>query len=155
MIRPGLWRRDFSMPLQTLQGELNRLIEGYWNPIAGSTAHDPAAPTGPGWVPPIDLFETPTELVLQVDLPGVDPSTIHLALAGSLLTIEGEKATLELAEPTERTRERSTGSFRREVMLPCEVDFDHVQAESKNGVLTVRLPRQGAARPRTIAVRTV
>jgi HSP20 family protein len=152
MIRPGLWRREFTVPLQTLQGELNRLIEGYWQPPGASPASAPVDLTPSVWTPAIDLFETPSELILVVDLPGVDPSSIDLSLTGSVLSLRGEKAASGVAEPHERIRERSSGAFQRQIALTEEVDFDSVQAEAKNGVLTVRLPKQVAAKPRTIPV---
>jgi HSP20 family protein len=153
MIRPGTWRRDFSVPLQSLQTELNRLFEEYWQPQPGGPAS--AQPTDLAtavWTPAIDLSETPTELVLVVDLPGVDPSAIDLSLTGNVLSLRGEKVAAEVPGGHNRVRERPVGSFHRQVTLTEAVDFDRVQAEAKNGVLTVRLPKQEAARPRTITI---
>ncbi len=104
------------------------------------------------WTPAIDLSETPTELVLVVNLPGVNPSTIDLSLTGNVLSLRGEKVAAEVADGHNRARERPVGSFHRQVTLTEAVDFDRVQAEAKNGVLTVRLPKQEAARPRTIPI---
>ncbi len=154
MIRPGLWRRELSAPLQSLQGELNRLFEEYWQPGTGGPA--PAPPTDLAtavWTPAIDLFETPSELVLMVDLPGVPPSTIDLSLTGNVLSLRGEKPAVEVADGHNRARERPVGSFHRQITLTEAVDFDKVQAEARDGVLTVRLPKQEAARPRTIAIK--
>ena len=153
MIRPGTWRRDFSVPLQSLQTELNRLFEEYWQPQQGGPAS--AQPTDLAtavWTPAIDLSETPTELVLVVDLPGVDPSAIDLSLTGNVLSLRGEKVATEVPSGHNRVRERPVGTFHRQVTLTEAVDFDRVQAEAKNGILTVRLPKQEAARPRTITI---
>jgi HSP20 family protein len=153
MIRPGNWRREFSAPLQSLQSELNRLFEEYWQP--GPAGPNSSAPTDLAtavWTPAIDLSETPTELVLVVDLPGVEPSTIDLSLTGNVLSLRGEKVPAEVAEGHGRARERPVGSFHRQVTLTEAVDFNRVQAEARNGVLTVRLPKQEAARPRTIPI---
>ena len=157
MIRPGLWRRDFSVPLQTLQGELNRLIEGYWQPPAGSPAAAGIEPTDlnpAGWSPSIDLYETSADLVLVVDLPGVDPTSIDLSLTGSVLTLKGEKAASAIEDQSERTCERPSGAFHRQVALTEEVDFDRIQAEVKHGVLTIRLPKQSMVKARTIPVQS-
>jgi HSP20 family protein len=154
MIRPGIWRRELTVPLQSLQGELNRLFEEYWHPGVPGAA--PSAPTDLAsavWTPAIDLTETPTELILVVDLPGVEPTAIDLSLTDNVLTLRGEKAVVEA--PTaghNRVRERPVGSFHRQITLTEAVDFDKVVAEVKNGVLTVRLPKQEAARPRTIPI---
>ena len=153
MIRPGTWRRELTVPLQSLQSELNRLFEEYWQPAAGGPV--PSHPTDLAtavWTPAIDLSETPTELVLVVDLPGVQPSTIDLSLTGNVLSLRGEKAAVEVPDGHNRARERPVGSFHRQVTLTEAVNFDQVQAEAKDGVLTVRLPKQETAKPRTIPI---
>src|SRR5436305_1756767 len=153
MIRPGTWRRDLTVPLQSLQSELNRLFEEYWQPQAGGPASgQPTDLATAVWTPALDLSETPSELVLVVDLPGVEPSTIDLSLTGNVLSLRGEKGSAEVADGHGRVRERPVGSFHRQVTLTEAVDFDKVQAEARNGVLTVRLPKQEAARPRNIPI---
>ncbi len=153
MIRPGIWRRELAVPLQSLQSELNRLFEEYWQPPGGGpAASSPTDLATAVWTPAIDLSETPSELVLVVDLPGVDPSSIDLSLTGNVLSLRGEKAAFEVADGHNRVRERPAGLFHRQITLTEAVDFDRVQAEAKNGVLTVKLPKQEAARPRTIPI---
>ncbi len=153
MIRPGIWRRELTVPLQSLQSELNRLFEEYWQPPGGAPgSSSPTDLATAVWTPAIDLSETPGELVLVVDLPGVEPASIDLSLTGNVLSLRGEKATCEVSDGHSRVRERPVGSFHRQITLTEAVDFDRVQAEAKNGVLTVRLPKQEAARPRTIPI---
>ena len=153
MIRPGTWRRELNIPLQSIQSELNRLFEEYWQPQAGGpVAGTPTDLATAVWTPAIDLSETPTELVLAVELPGVDPTTIDLSLTGNVLSLRGEKVAAEVPDGHTRVRERPVGSFHRQVTLSEAVDFDRVHAEAKFGVLTVRLPKQEAARPRTIPI---
>jgi HSP20 family protein len=151
---PHGWGREIAVPLQALQGELNRLFEEYW---------DPERPAAPGrsptdldpdaWTPAIDLDETPEELVLRVDLPGVDPSSVDLSLTGSVLTLRGERAGPSPEGAESRVRERPSGAFLRHVNLPEHVEFEGVQAECKHGVLTVRLPKPCKDRPRNIPIR--
>ncbi len=81
--RPREWRREFSVPLQALQGELNRLFEEYWDPERAAPAQAPTDLETPAWAPAVDLDETPHELVLRVDLPGVDPAGVDLSLTGT------------------------------------------------------------------------
>ncbi len=153
MIRPGTWRRELTVPLQSLQGELNRLFEEYWQPHSpAGPAPEPTDLAAAVWTPALDLFETPADLVLMVDLPGVDPASIDLSLTGNVLSLRGEKPAPEVAGGHPRTKERPLGSFHRQVTLTEAVDFDRVHAEAKDGVLTVRLPKQDAARPRTIPI---
>jgi HSP20 family protein len=147
MIRPGIWRRELTVPLQSLQSELNRLFEEYWHPgTPGATAAAPTDLATAVWTPALDLSETPSELVLVVDL----------SLTDNVLSLRGEKVVVESgADAHNRVRERPIGSFHRQVTLTEAVDFDRVSAEVKNGVLTVRLPKQEAAKPRTIPIQPV
>jgi HSP20 family protein len=150
MIRPGIWRRELTVPLQSLQGELNRLFEEYWQP--NGPAAGPTDITSPVWTPAIDLYETPGELVLMVDLPGVKPDSIDLSLTGNVLSLRGDKVAVEVPGGHGRSKERPLGQFHRQVTLTEAVEFDRVQAELKDGVLTVKLPKQEAAKPRTIPI---
>lgn len=144
-------RRDWNTTLNGLQSELNRLFEEYVNPHlppgAGPTDIEPAA-----WTPPIDLIETPEEIILLADLPGVDPSRIDLSVTGNVLNLRGEKSAAEMPNGHVGIQERLTGTFHRQVTLSSEVNFDAAQAEAHNGVLQVRLPKQETAKPRTIPI---
>jgi HSP20 family protein len=154
MIRPGNWRRELTVPLQSLQSELNRLFEEYWQPVPGAAAQTtPTDLATASWTPAIDLHETPIEIVLMVDLPGVDPTKIDLSLTGNVLSLRGDKPATEVTEGHSRVHERPVGTFHRQVTLTEAVDFDRVQAEARNGVLFIRLPKQEAARPRTIPIK--
>lgn len=155
MPRPTPWRRDLAAPIHAIQNELNRMFEEYWNPTRYVASQPPPTDLEPaGWSPAIDVFETPTELVLIAELPGVDPSSIDLSVTGNVLSLRGEKPVDDVAEGSGAVRERQFGTFHRQVSLPNEVNFEGTQAEAKNGVLRVRLPKKEAARPRTIPVKT-
>src|SRR5689334_10237912 len=91
------WRREFAVPLNALQGELNRLIAHYRNlgPFGPAPAADPAGATEiepAAWIPAIDLVESPEAVTLWADIPGVDPGSVELSVTGRVLTLKGEKA---------------------------------------------------------------
>jgi len=154
-MRPGSWRREFSVPLNALQGELNRLFANYRNigPL-GPTPPTEATEIEPvTWNPAVDLIETPEEITLWADLPGVDPASVDLAVTGRVLTLRGDKPPAESGEVRGHTLERLFGPFHRQIALPCEVDIDGIQAEARDGVLKVRLPKSEAVRPRSIPIR--
>ncbi len=91
----------------------------------------------------------------MAEVPGVDPSSIDLSVTGNILTLRGVKAPSDPPNVVTPLRERRFGTFHRQVVLSNEVNFDSAQAEARNGVLMVRLPKQEAAKPRTIPVQHV
>jgi HSP20 family protein len=146
MTHPSDWRSDWSSPLQALQEELNRVLAQFRVPRTVELR--------PGnWAPGVDLVEFPGELRLWVDLPGVPASSIDLTVNGTLLVLQGERAAVEAAQGRDHLRERPTGGFFRQVVLPCEVEADAIRAEARDGVLEVVLPKAEALRPRTIPIR--
>jgi HSP20 family protein len=156
MARLNPWRRDLTAPLHALQSELNRLFEEYVNPSRLGPGQSPPVDLEPAaWSPAIDVFETPEELVVLAELPGVDPKAIDLSITGNVLSLRGEKAAGDLPEGAVSQRERHFGAFHRQITLPGDVDFDAAQAEVRDGVLKVRLPKQEAAKPRTIKIKPV
>lgn len=156
MARPTPWRREFTAPLQALQTELNRLFDEYWNParFAPGGQNAPMDLEPASWSPEVDLVETPDAFVLTAEVPGVDPSSLDLSLTGNVLTLRGVKPADEADEAAGLLRERRFGPFHRQIVLSGAVNFDAVQADARNGVLHIRLPKQDAARPRTIPVTT-
>jgi HSP20 family protein len=101
----------------------------------------------------VDIFETENELLLKADLPGVDMKNIDIHLENGTLALRGErKYENETKEGGFHRVERSYGSFARYFTLPETVDPEHVNADYKNGVLTVTLPKKELAKPRQIKV---
>jgi HSP20 family protein len=101
----------------------------------------------------VDVIETPQEVILLAELPGVEPSSIDLSVTGNVLSLRGEKRGSEIPEGSGAVRERVYGAFHRQIGLPGEVNFEGVQAEARDGVLKIRLPKQEEARRRTIPIR--
>ncbi len=107
------------------------------------------------WGPRLDLAETDDAITVKAELPGVDANDININVTGNTLMIRGEKK----HDREEKGRdfyyaERQYGGFRRAVQLPTSVDPDKVQAEFKNGVLTVTLGKNPESKPRRIAVKS-
>jgi HSP20 family protein len=153
MSHSSQWRREPFVPFSFLQNELARFLEEYFRP-EGRGGHAPPTDLEPtGWSPAIDVYETPEETMVVAELPGVDASKVELSITGNLLVLRGVKEPGELPESQLQVRERRFGTFVRQVMVSSDVDFDAAQADAKNGVLTVRLPKRRAAKPRTIPIR--
>ncbi len=153
MARLGPWRRELTTPLFALHSELNRLFEEYVNPARFASGQAPPMDLEPAsWSPAVDLVETAEAYVVVADVPGVDPATIDLSLTGNVLTVRGVKPDELAGEASGPHRERVFGPFHRQVVLSGAVDFEAAQAEARNGVLKIRLPKRETAKPRTIPV---
>jgi HSP20 family protein len=105
-------------------------------------------------VPPLDIVETDTELLVRMDLPGVDEKDIEVSIQNESLTIRGQKKE-ERNEPgrTYHVVERPAGPFSRTVRLPVQVRLDMVRATFKKGVLEVELPKKELAQARKIEIK--
>ena len=105
------------------------------------------------WSPAVDISETENELILKADLPDVKLSDIDVRVENQTLTIKGERQ----FEKDEKTKgyhriERNYGTFVRSFTVPSTVEADKVGAEYTNGVLTVKLPKKEAAKPRRVKI---
>ena len=108
---------------------------------------------GGQWAPSVDIRETDDALVVQAELPGIDKKDVNLEVKDGVMIISGERRyEKEVEEEHVHRIERSYGSFTRSFSLPSNVDTDKVQAEMKDGILTVRLPKRESAKPKAIAI---
>lgn len=95
-----------------------------------------------GWVPAVDVSETPKELVVTAELPGMEAADVDVAIDRDVLTLRGEKKEEKETKDAERHLwERTYGAFERSFTLPCAVDAPAAKAEFVKGVLTVHLPK--------------
>jgi HSP20 family protein len=104
------------------------------------------------WAPPVDIFETDDAWIVEAELPGVDPDDVKVEVRDSELSISGEIKERE-RQGILRRRTRRVGAFDFQVTLPTQADTDNVEADLKDGVLTVRVPKPETARPRRIEVK--
>lgn len=115
----------------------------------------PAEQLKPGLVfsPAIDIFETEKEITLLADMPGVKASQLSIDLKESILTLTGDVEDPQGADESDLLREYRTGRYFREFSLSQGVDQSRIDAELKDGVLHLRLPKVEKATPRRIAVK--
>lgn len=145
-------RRDLSAPpiqrwqpfpeIQELQDQMGQLMERV---MAGEE--------GGVWVPLVDIEETEDAWIVEADLPGVKPEDVNVEVRGSELAISGEIKERE-REGILRRRTRKTGEFDYHITLPGDADAENIEAELRDGVLTVRIPKPEQERPRRIDVRS-
>ena len=98
-----------------------------------------------------EVEETDKEIVVRVEVPGIEKEDWQITLDGSMLYLSGEKRFERVTQDsTYHIMERAYGTFQRSVPLPRNVDTERAEANYKNGVLTVRLPKVGDSKSRTI-----
>jgi len=105
------------------------------------------------FVPQFDVRETPDSYIFQADVPGIQEKDLDISLTGNRLTISG-KRDVENRQQNENYHlyERSYGTFSRSFTLPDTADMNRANAEMKDGVLTVTLPKRSEAQPRKLTV---
>jgi HSP20 family protein len=104
--------------------------------------------------PSLDLSETENALEVRMDIPGMDAKDIDIQVNANTLTVSGErKEEREEKGKTYHRIERRVGAFSRCVTLPCPVKDDAVDAQYKNGILTIKLPKTEEAKSRKITVK--
>jgi len=109
----------------------------------------------PGTFPPINIGNTPSSVELYAFAPGIDPSKIDLTIDRGVLTLSGERQATRPADDQRvnvYSNERPSGSFRRVVSLPDDIDPGRVNATYRDGVLHVSIARRESAQPRRIAI---
>ncbi len=106
------------------------------------------------WLPSLDVAETKNDIVVKVELPGMDQRDIDISLSDGHLFIKGKKKQeKEEKEENYHFIERSYGNFTRSVQLPKEVKRDKISASYKNGVLKVVLPKSEEAKKKEVKIK--
>ena len=142
----GTWFR--RGPLGNLREEMEELVSRAFGEDVGLWPTDRI-------VPSLDLAETDSNVEVRMDIPGMEAKDIDIQVNGNLLTISGErKEEREEKGKTFHRIERRVGSFSRSLTLPCQVKEDAVDAQYKNGLLTVKLPKTEEAKSKKITVKS-
>jgi len=142
-LAPFFSREPFHALQQEMDDLINRFSAGWNTEWAGGVS-----------VPSIDLTETDKSVEVRMDLPGVKPEEISIEVSGNTLRVSGErKEEKEEKGKTYHRVERYSGTFARAITLPCAVKDERVDAECKDGVLTISLPKADEAKTHKIKVK--
>jgi HSP20 family protein len=138
-------RWDPLRDLARVQEDMNRLFEDRLGNRAGESV---------GWTPACDIYEDSEGVTLRFELAGVEPKDVDIRFENGVLTLRGERK-LEQEDKRENYHrvETSYGTFTRSFSLPGTIDVEKIRAESKNGVLSVHLPKRAEAKPKAIQVK--
>jgi len=123
--------------LLTLQERMNRLFE---ESFAGRL-EEPAVVGSGTWTPLADAYETPEAFVDLLELPGIDEDDVEVQVDGDTLTVKGQRRGHSLRPDRFHRMERSHGPFSRSLQLSEDVDADRVNAQLRDGVLRLELPK--------------
>ncbi len=105
------------------------------------------------WVPAVDIIEEKERFVLRADVPGVDPADIEVSMDAGVLAIAGQRAQESRSEDAGLQRmERVSGRFFRRFSLPDTADAENIDAQCRNGILEVSIPKQPQVQARRIEV---
>jgi HSP20 family protein len=107
-----------------------------------------------GSFPPIDVYLTDDEIVIEMGVPGANPDDINISVTGDTVSLSGEvKHTHQAQKGQGFLAEIPRGAFHRSFTLPIQVDADQASAGFNNGILELRLPKSAATKPRKIQVK--
>ena len=137
-----LYSMTTSSPIFGLRREIDRLFE------------DTFTRDGNNWTPAVDIKESDSDIRIDLELPGMKPEQVEITAENGLLTIRGEKQSerKEGDEGRYHVVERSYGTFMRTFTLPQGVDENQIQAEFKDGVLSIRIPKAALPQPKRIQI---
>lgn len=151
-LAPSRRMRSFAVAdpfkeLFELQRNLSSLFEGNY----GKTANEETALNS--WTPTVDIYEDSDAFLLKLELPEVNKEEIKVNLNENVLAISGERRFENEDKRDNYHRvERSYGQFYRSFTLPPNVNAEAIQAEYKDGILRLSLPKKEEAKPKEISV---
>lgn len=136
------WFLDPLREVQRMQDKVNRIFS------------DVEGTTGTGFLA-VNVWNSEDGMMLTSEIPGIDVKDIDISVVGDMLTLRGYRTKEELKQgETYHRGERNSGGFARRIELPYAVDADKVEARYEKGILSIKLPRSDADKPRKISVKT-
>jgi len=136
------------VPEEHVQEQVDRLVETLASFSTGGRVEAE-------WKPPIALWEGKEELVIAVDLPGAAREQVHVSVDRGVIQVHGERPLPQAKDGDGRSLkyvEHPYGKFRRVIPLPHAARVDQLQANLRDGVLEIRIPRRESSDTRTISV---
>jgi HSP20 family protein len=134
-------------PFHQLRDEMDRLLTGFFGPTA-----EGVLPAVFRSQPAANVWEQGDALQVEMELPGIKSDQVDISVAGGELSVKINRPEVAQEGVVYHRRERSVGSFARMLKLPVEVDANRVEAELRDGVLFITLPKAESAKPRKINV---
>lgn len=140
-----------SPTLARMRDEMERVFDRFVRDPFDLVVH----PDRKSWMPALDVTDTEAEVVVKAEIPGMTAKDVNVSISGNRLMLSGEKEeSKEEKGDCCYISERSFGSFHRVIDLPEGIDPDKVLADQADGLLTVRIGKLKAAKPKHIPVKS-
>lgn len=101
---------------------------------------------GAGWLPPVDVYETPDRYIVTAELPGLDRRDIEIDAREEGLTLRGRRSEPGVSPHAYLQIERGQGTFERRFVFGGPIDVEQIAAEFRDGVLTITIPKAASRR---------
>ena len=137
----------FADPFDTLLN-LQRALEASY---ASDWLQDLTTSRGP--FPPMNVFQQGDDILVIIELPGMDENNLQIQAKENTIRISGKKAVDYPEGVSVHRRERISGEFDRTLSIPVQLDPDRIKAEYRDGILVLFLPRAESDKPRTIRIK--
>jgi len=112
----------------------------------------PTRPTPSATTLPVDITEKENRLIVKAAVPGIEPEELDVQIENNVLTIKGETRHETVEDEKVYRREVSYGAFSRSIRLPENLQLDAVEAEFKNGFVTISIPRAPEEKPKALKI---
>lgn len=134
---------EFGIEIEKHLSKLGKDIQKFVEKVVPLTHEDK------DFTPDCDILESDLEYKVQIDLPGLVKKEIGISLKNHVLTIKGERDIVAGEAETFKRQERKRGAFARSFALPEDVDTAEINANFRNGVLTVSMPKSESLKDRS------
>ncbi len=144
LVRWNPWRE-----MDTFSDRVNRLFDGGFFPTLSLSEESGLR----DWQPVVDIYREDEKIVIKAEIPGVDKDKVHVDVKDGVLTLTGERTyENEVKEENYHRRERAFGRFARSFALPEGLDPEKIDADYKDGVLKIEIPKPEEKKAKKIAI---
>lgn len=140
---PTPYREEDRNPFLSLHREVNRLFDDVFRGFDGRFPALGSLPSFSAW-PNVEISETDKEIKVSAEIPGLEEKDVEIFISDGVLTLKGEKRS-EQEDKDKQFSERYYGHFERRIPLGVEIEEDKAEAQFRNGVLSIILPKSQRA----------
>ncbi|MFO1467798.1 MAG: Hsp20/alpha crystallin family protein [Steroidobacteraceae bacterium] len=140
--------------MSIVRWEPMRELDEFFRRVSGLTRRPGGAVEGTEWTPAANISESANEYLIKAELPEVNKEDVAITLQNGVITISGERKFKKEDKDENTLRVESFyGSFSRSFALPENADQDNISAETKDGILRVRIPKVPAKTPKAVEIK--